>query len=330
VKARLVVLSFLVSVAVGSVVIPFEVGGQTPRQIPRIGALLTGSPPVLKTELEAFRQGLRELGYREGENIAIDYRWVEEATQFRKSAEELIRANVHVMVTQGTTATTAAKHATSTVPIVFLGVGDPVGTGIVGALARPGGNATGQTNLSAELSAKLLELLKEVVPGLMRVGVLRNPINPVSAPQLRWTETAARSLGLQLEVVDVRDPKELDAAIAAMKKAHAGAFTVLADPMLLSQRRRIASLALEHRLPATFNRRHYAEEGGLIAYGPNLTDEWRRTAALVDKVLKGAKPADMPVEQPTKVELVINLKTAKALGLTVPPPLLVRANQLIE
>jgi putative ABC transport system substrate-binding protein len=245
-------------------------------------------------------------------------------------AADLVRAKVDLIVAWGTTAVTAAKQATRTVPIIFVAVGDPVGTGVVASLARPGGNITGLTNISTELSAKMLELLKEVVPGLTRVAVLRNPTNPVSAPQLRWTEVAAGSLGMQLQVVDVRDPKELEGAFSTMSRERAGGLTVLADPMFLSQRTRIADLAARTRLPAMFNVRQYVEAGGLMSYGPSLADLWRRAATFVDKILKGARPADLPVEQPTRFELVINLRTTKALGLTIPQSILIRADHVIQ
>jgi putative ABC transport system substrate-binding protein len=200
----------------------------------------------------------------------------------------------------------------------------------VASLARPGGNVTGVTNLSAELSAKLLELLKEVVPGLTQIAVLRNPRNPVAAPQLQWTELAAQALGMQLQVVDVRDPSEFEAAFVSMTRERAGALTVLADTMFLSQRRQIADLAIKHRLPATFNWREYAEAGGLIAYGPRLADQWRRVAEFADKILKGVRPAELPVELPMTFEFVINLKTAQTLGLTIPPTLLFQATEVIR
>lgn len=324
---RLRTLGLLVTLALATLAVPFASEAEQERRMARIGALMTGSPSTARPLIEGFRQGLRELGYSEGQNLAIEYRWVEgKVDQFRDAAADLVRVKVDVILAWGTTAVTAAKQTTSTVPIIFVAVGDPVGTKVVSSLARPGANITGLTNLSAELSAKLLELLKEVVPGLTRVAVLRNPTNPVSAPQLRWTEIAAHTLGVQLQVVDVRDPRELEAAFVAMTKEKAGALTVLADPMFLSQRVRIAELASKSRLPATFNWRQYAEAGGLLAYGPDLADLWRRAATFVDKILKGTKPADLPVEQPTKFELVINMKTAKALGLTIPPSVLIRAD----
>lgn len=262
------------ALALGLLAAPLVAEAQQPGKVARMGMLMTGSPSAARPLIEGFRQGLRELGYSEGQNLAIEYRWVEgKVDQFRDAAADLVRVKVDVILAWGTTAVTAAKQTTSTVPIIFVAVGDPVGTGVVSSLARPGANITGLTNISAELSAKLLELLKEVVPGLTRVAVLRNPTNPVSAPQLRWTEIAAHSLAVQLQVVEVRDPRELEAAFVAMTKEKAGALTVLADPMFLSQRIRIAELAAKSRLPATFNWRHYAEAGGLLAYGPAPTDD---------------------------------------------------------
>ncbi|HSF34080.1 MAG TPA: ABC transporter substrate-binding protein [Candidatus Tectomicrobia bacterium] len=297
----------------------------------RIGYLAVPSPAATLHLLEALHAGLREHGYVEGQNLVIEYRWVEGTSQrFDELAGDLVRAKVELILAWGTPAAVAAKQATSTVPIIFLAVGDPVGSGIVASLARPGGNVTGVTNLSAELSAKQLELLKEIVPGLTQIAVLRNPRNPVSAPQLQWTELAAQSLGVRLQVVDVRDPSEFEAAFLSMTRERAGALIVLADTMFLSQRRQIADLAVKHRLPATFNWREYAEAGGLIAYGPRLADQWRRVTEFADKILKGVRPAELPVEQPMRFELVINLKTAKELGLTISPLLRFRADEVLE
>ncbi|MBI4637986.1 MAG: ABC transporter substrate-binding protein [Candidatus Rokubacteria bacterium] len=317
--------------ALGLLAAPVVAEAQQERKIARIGALMTGVPSAARPYIEGFGQGLRQLGYREGENITVEYRYVEgKVDQLRDAAAALVRAKVDVIVAWGTPAVIAAKQTTSTVPIIFVAVGDPVGTGLIASLARPGGNITGLTNMSAELSAKQLALLREVVPGLTRVAVLRNPTNPVSAPQLIWTQVAAPPLRVQLQVIDVHDPQGLEAAFSEMTREKAGAVTVLADPMFLSQRARIADLAVKSRLPTTFNWGQYAEAGGLIAYGPSLAELWRRTATFVDKILKDARPAELPVEQPTKFELVINLKTAKALGLTIPPSLLLRADQVIE
>jgi putative ABC transport system substrate-binding protein len=317
-------------VALGLALAPLQAEAQQTGKVPRIGVLLTGSPSTVG-QTEAFTLGLRELGYVEGQTVAIEYRWGGgRADGFTEGATDLVRIKVDLIVAWGTTAATAARRATSTLPIVLVAAGDPVGTGLVTNLARPGGNVTGLTNISAELSAKLLEILKEVVPGIKRLGVLRNPSNPVSAPQLRWLELAARSLGIEPRVVDVRDPTEFEAAFSSITRNRVDALAVLADPMFLGQRTRLADLAVQSRLPTTFNWRQYAEAGGLIAYGPSLAEQWRRSATYVDKILKGAKPGDLPIEQPTKFELVINLKTAKALGLTIPQTLLLRADQVIE
>jgi putative ABC transport system substrate-binding protein len=308
-----------------------RVEAQQPGKTPRIGALFTGPSATATPYVEAFRQGLRELHYTEGRNIAIEYRWADlRADHFVELAADLVRARVDILFTWGSTATAAAKQATSTIPIVFVGVGDPIGPRFVGSLSRPGGNITGQSNLSRELSQKHLELLKEIVPGLDRVAAFRNPDNPVSALQLRDTEDAARSFSIQLQVVKVGDPAKFDGAFLAMKRERAQALIVLADPVFLSHRGRIVDLAVKSRLPTVFNVGQYTEAGGLIAYGPSLTDMFRRSAIYIDKILKGTKPADLPVEQPTKFELVINLKAAKQIGLTIPPNVLARATKVIK
>jgi putative tryptophan/tyrosine transport system substrate-binding protein len=304
---------------------------QQPGKIPRIGALFTGPSATATPYVEAFRQGLRELRYIEGRNIAIEYRWADlRADHFAELAADLVRARVDILFTWGSTATAAAKQATSTIPIVFVGVGDPIGPRFVGSLPRPGGNITGQSNLSRELSQKHLELLKEIVPGLNRVAAFRNPDNPISALLLRDTEGAARSFSVQLQVVEVSDPAKFDGAFSAMKRKRAEALIVLADPVFLTHRGRIADLAVKSRLPTVFNVAQYTEAGGLIAYGPSLTDMFQRAAIYIDKILKGAKPADLPVEQPTKFEMLINLKTAKEIGLTIPPNVLARADKVIK
>ncbi|HEU4340590.1 MAG TPA: ABC transporter substrate-binding protein [Candidatus Binatia bacterium] len=296
---------------------------QQAKKVPRIGALLSGSSSTTAHYIEAFRQGLGELGYAEGRNITVEYRWAEgRSDRFSDFAADLVRAKVDLIFAGGTTAVTAAKRATGTIPIVFVGVGDPVGTG--------GGNITGMTNISAELSAKHLELLKEIVPGLIRAAVLRNPVNPASNSQLRETQTAAKALGVQLQVVEVRDPKEFESAFSEMMRERARALIVLADPVFLSRARQISDLAAKNRLPAVFNVGQYVEVGGLMAYGPSLVDSFRRAAIFVDKILKGTKPADLPVEQPIKFELVINLKTAKQIGLTIPSMVLARADRVIR
>jgi putative ABC transport system substrate-binding protein len=307
------------------------VEAQPERKVARIGVLMVGAPSAARTYIEGFEQGLRALGYRKDENVTVEYRYAEGTVdEFRSAAEDFVHAQVDVIVAWGTSATTGAKEATRVVPIIAVAVGDPVGTALIASLTRPGGNITGLSNMSAELSAKQLSLLKELLPLVTRVAVLRNPTNPVSEPQLKCTALAARPLHMQLYVIDVRVPDELDSAFSAATKQKVGAMMVLADPMFLSHRARIADLALRSRLPTTFNWRQYAEAGGLVAYGPSVEEMWRRAPTFVDKVLRGTKPADLPFEQPTKFELVINIKTVKTLGLTVPPSLLLQVDRVIE
>jgi putative ABC transport system substrate-binding protein len=281
--------------------------------------------------LEAFRQGLRELGYVEGQNIAIESRWTESKDdRFPALAADLVRSKVDVIVAETGAATRAAQQATRTIPIVMSLVNDPVGTGLVASLARPGGNVTGLTIMSPDLVGKQLELLKEVVPKMSRVALLRHPDNPASAAQLREAEAAAQALGLRLQTLEARSPQEIDGAFAAMTRERVGALLVIPDTLFWSQRRQIVELAVKRRLPSMRMGEAYAEAGGLMSYGPSYLDLERRAATFVDKILKGANPADLPVAQPTKFELVINLKTAKAIGLTIPRPLLQRADQIID
>jgi putative ABC transport system substrate-binding protein len=306
---------------------------QPPEKVPRVGYLSPGSPsePFRQRRFEAFRQGLRELGYVEGQNIAIESRWAEgKYDRYPALAADLVRLKVDVIVAVGGRASEVAKHATRTIPIVMSVVIDPLGSGLVASLARPGGNVTGISLMTLDLVGKQLEVLKEVVPKVSRVALLWNPDNPGSAAQLREAEAAARALGVRLQILAARDPQEIDSAFAAMTRGRAAALVVLADAILLNQRRQIAELAAERRLPAVYGPSEHAEAGGLMAYSANLLDLERRAATYVDKILKGAKPADLPVQQPTKFELVINLKTAKALGLTIPPSLVLRADQVIE
>ena len=306
---------------------------QPPEKVPRVGYLSPGSPsePFRQRRFEAFRQGLRELGYVEGQNIAIESRWAEgKYDRYPALAADLVRLKVDVIVAVGGRASEVAKHATRTIPIVMSVVIDPLGSGLVASLARPGGNVTGISLMTPDLVGKQLEVLKEVVPKVSRVALLWNPDNPGSAAQLREAEAAARALGVRLQTLEARNPQEIDSAFAAMTRERAAALVVLADAILLNQRRQIAELAAERRLPAVYGPSEHAEAGGLMAYSANLLDLERRAATYVDKILKGAKPADLPVQQPTKFELVINLKTAKALGLTIPPSLLLRADQVIE
>src|SRR5213594_1479201 len=299
-------------------------------KVARIGLLSQGSPTSGQHIREAFRQGLREVGYVDGQNIVIEYRYAEgKAERLPDLAAELLRLKVDVIVAGGTPAPLAAKRATRTIPIVMAAAGDPVGTGLVASLAQPGGNVTGLSNFSAELTGKRLQLLKEVVPGVSRVAVLWNAANPVAALLMRETEAAARTLGVQVQSLEVRGLDDFENALPAAISGGAGALFVIDDPLVFSSRMRIADFAARNRLPATAFYKEFAKAGGLMAYGPNLTDQFRRAAIYVDKILKGAKPADLPVEQPTKFELVINLKTAKALGLTIPQSVLLRADQVI-
>jgi len=304
---------------------------QAPAKVPRIGFLLGSPPAVGAPYLEAFRQGLRELGYVEGQNIAIEYRWAGgKYERLPALAAELVRLKVDVLVTSAPPVPLAAKQATSTIPIVFTSAADPVAAGPVASLARPGGNITGLADMDLEVVGKHLELLREVAPKVSRVAVLRNPDNRGHAITLRQTESAARALGVQLRVLEARTPAEIDAAFAAMRSQQAGGVLVLRDAFFFVQRTQIVALAAKHGLPAVYGWRQDAEAGGLMAYGASLPQMWRRAATYVDKILKGAKPADLPVEQPTKFELVINLKTAKTLGLTIPQSLLQRADEVIQ
>ena len=304
---------------------------QAPAKVHRIGFLSPRSPTDNPHLLEAFRQGLRELGYVEGQNIAIEYRFGEgRPERLPALAADLVRLKVDVIVTGAPPAPEAAKQATSTIPIVFAVTGDPVAQGLVASLARPGGNITGLANLAQEVVGKQLELLKEVAPKVSRVAVLQNPSNHAHPFVLRQAEGAARALGLQLHIVQARTPAAIDAAFAAMRSQRAGGVLVLRDSLFSAQRTQIAALAAKSRLPAVYGLREEAEAGGLMAYGANVPLMYRRAATYVDKILKGAKPADLPVEQPTKFELVVNLKTAKALGLTIPQSILVRADEVFR
>ena len=306
---------------------------QPPAKVPRVGYLNPGSSADLMRQrrLEAFRQGLSELGYVEGQNIAIESRWAEgKLDRYRALAADLVRLKVDVIVAVGGGATKAAQEATRTIPIVMSVVQDPVGSGLVASLARPGGNVTGITAMTPDLVGKQLDLLKEVVPRIARVALLGNPTNPASAPLLREAEAAARALGVRLQTLDARNPQEIDSAFAAMTRERAGALVILADGIFTNQRRQIAELAMKKRLPTISFVPEYAEAGGLMVYSTNFLDLERRSATYVVKILKGAKPADLPIEQPTKLELVINLRAAKAIGLTIPPSLLLRADQIID
>jgi putative tryptophan/tyrosine transport system substrate-binding protein len=310
---------------------PVAAEAQQAGKVPRIGFLTTPSSTAAAYYLEAFREGLRELGYVEGKTIAIEYRFAEgRAERLPALAAELVRLKVDVIVTGGPPAPEEAKQATSTIPIVFAVAGDPVGEGLVASLARPGGNITGLASIAAEVVGKQLELLKEVVPKVSRVAVLLNPSHSAHPLMARQAEGAARALGVQLHILQAGSPAEIDAAFAAMRSQRVGGVLVLRGSLFLAQRTQIAALAAKSRLPAVYGTREEAEAGGLMAYGASLPLLYRRAATYVDRILKGAKPGDLPVEQPTIFELVINLKTAKVLGLTIPQSLLARADKVIQ
>jgi putative ABC transport system substrate-binding protein len=306
--------------------------GAEPVGIRRIGYLESSSPSPARLQLlEAFRQGLRELGYVEGQNVALESRFGDgKPDQIHRFAAELVGLKIDILVTSGTPATQAAKQATRTIPIVMTQLADPVGTGLVASLGRPGGNVTGLTTQDADLGGKRLELLLQIVPRVSRLAQLVDETSPGTVLIGKGTRAAAASVGVKLQSLGVRDPGELDRAFAAMKDARAGALIVESSSMLFAWRERLAELALKNRLPTMFAQRQYAEAGGLTAYSADFSDPYRRAATFVDKILKGAKPADLPVEQPTKWVFVINLKTAKALGLTIPQSVLLRADEVIE
>jgi putative ABC transport system substrate-binding protein len=312
---------------------PLAAEAQQAAKIARIG-FLGNSTTALGHLRDAFLQGMRDLGYVEGRNLVIEYRYAEgQLERFPALAAELVALKVDVIVAPPTPAAHAAKRATTTIPIVFAGAGDPVTSGLVTSLARPGGNITGLSGLSPELVGKCLEQLKQAVPGVSRVAVLWQPGGQgerAERDMLKEAAVAARALGMRLQFVEARGTADFDWAFSNMTTARAGALTVLPSSMFNTERRRLADLAAKSRLPAVYQLREYVDAGGLMAYGANLADLNRRAAAYVDKILKGAKPADLPVEQATKFELVINLKTAKALGITIPQSVLLRADEVIQ
>src|SRR5215467_2522617 len=304
---------------------------QQSKRVPRIGILVGGSASSDSARIESLRRGLRELGYIEGKNIAIEYRYADgKPDRLSALAAELVALKVDLIVTAGPAATRAAKEATKTTPIVMAQVNDAIGSGFVVNLARPGGNITGMSVMAPELSGKQLEVLKEVVPRLSRVAVLGTSTQPGNAETLKETEVAARGLKIQLRYFDIGSAKDLEAAFQAASKEHADALLPLSSPVLFVNRTQIVELATKNRLPAIYYATEYVEDGGLMTYAPNVLELWRRAASHVDKILKGAKPADLPVEQPTKFELVINLKAAKQIGLTVPQSVLYRADKVIK
>ncbi len=316
--ALLIVLALLAA--------PLGSGAQQASKVYRIGFLRNGLPP--DTFIEGLRRGLRELGYIEGQNVSIEYGLTERADQLPNAAAHLIRLNVDVLIASGTPPVPVAKLATRTVPVVFVASIDPVATGIVASLARPGGNITGFVGIHSELMGKRLEFLRETIPRLSRVAVLFHATNPGNAQYLKEAELAARALGIQLQLLPVRDAGDFDRVFGEARGA--SALIQLDDVIFTSHRKQVVELAVKHQLAAMYGFREFVDAGGLMAYGPDYPDLYRRAATYLDKIFKGAKPADLPVEQPTKFEFVINLKTARALGLTIPPSVLARADEVIH
>ncbi|MGH7301995.1 MAG: ABC transporter substrate-binding protein [Candidatus Rokuibacteriota bacterium] len=327
-------LAFTITLLLGGLFNPVAAVGQPAAEVARIGYLLPNPAAANPHLREAFLQGMRDLGYVEGRHFVINYRYAEgKFERLPALAAELVALKVDVIVAGPTPAALAAKHATRIIPIVFASGGDPVTDGLVTSLARPGGNVTGLSALSPELVGKCLELLKQALPGVSRVAVLWQPGamgERTEKDMLKGAEAVARALGVRLQFIEARGPDDFDRAFSDMTKARAGALIVLTSPMLFSERRRLADLAAKTRLPTVFPWREGVDAGGLMAYGANAADVYRRVATYVDRILKGTKPADLPVEQPTKFELVINLKAAKALGLTIPPSVLARADHVVE
>jgi putative ABC transport system substrate-binding protein len=314
----------------GAAAWPLAARAQQPAKIPRIGFLKLGLASAYANWVEALQTGLRERGYIKGRNIVIEFRWAETVDQLPELAADLVRMNVDVIFALASTETEAARQATKTIPIVFGSHADPVGLGHVASLAQPGGNLTGLTVVQTDLTAKALELLKEAVPQVTRIGALFNPAAPSHRPTLQALETAGEKLGVQLLMAPVRTVDDFDGAFATMARERVGGFFVSTEAVTVSNRARLAGLALKHQLPGMFGVRDNVEAGGLMSYAPDHHDLTRRAAAYIDKILKGAKPADLPVEQASRYYLVINLKTAKAIGLTVLPSLLARADEVIE
>jgi putative ABC transport system substrate-binding protein len=324
---------FVAALVLALLAVPLAIEAQSAGKVYRIGVLSPfpssyGPGP----SFEAFRQTLGELGYIDGRNVALEYRWAEGRTdRLPALAAELVRLGVDVVFSAWSTpAALATKKATSTIPVVFAGVGDAIGVGLVASLARPGGNVTGSTFITEETIGKQLELLKEVAPRIARVGVVVNPGNPVYGPVLKASEAPARALSLQLRVVGVQGAGDLDGAFRAATRERVDGFVVLRDPVLVTNQSRLLTLVASTRLPAMYGMREFVDNGGLMSYGPSLVEMYRRAAYLMDKVFRGVKPTDLPVEQTTKFDLVVNLKTAKALGVTVPQSVLLRADEVLQ
>jgi putative ABC transport system substrate-binding protein len=311
---------------------PASPKAQQAKKVSRIGLISPSSSATAGPNLEAFRQGMRDLGYVEGENIALEVRWAEGSTErLPNLIAELIRLKVDVLVIGGAAGALAAKNPGVTTPVVFAAVTDPLGYGLIGSLARPGGNITGVALAVGEgFSGKWVELLKEAVPKVARVAVLRNPTHPLAEVFLRETQAAGRALGVRLDFFEARDHSQLDSALSRMEKERAGALIVTPAPLFGSRRSHIVDFVARRRMPSMFYSKEYVDAGGLMSYGPSFPDSYRRAATYVDKILKGAKPAELPVEQPIKFEFIINLKTAKQIGLTIPPNVLARADKVIK
>jgi putative ABC transport system substrate-binding protein len=322
---------FMVLAIGGAAMWPLPVHAQHPQKMARIGILLPGTPASFSLRSKAFLDGLRELGHVEGKTIAIEWKWGQDRVEtLSELAAELVRSNVDVIVTGGTAAAKALKAATQQIPIVVAIIGDPVAAGLVENLARPNGNLTGFSIVAPELGGKRLQLLKEIVPNVSSVSVLLNTRNPQSQIELKEMQTAAQAMGLQLYPAEISTDVGLEDAFAAINQAAVQALVVLTDPILFSQRKRTVDLARSHKLPAMYFFQGFVEDGGLMSYGPSDADLFRRAAGYVDRILKGAKPGDLPIEQPTKFELFINLKAASALGLRIPESFFVRADKVIE
>jgi len=323
--------AFIGTATGGLLAASFGADGQQADRISRVGWLAPGPAPAGGPMLHALRDGLRELGYADGQSIQFEPRWAEgRIDRLPALAEDLVRLKVQVIFAWGYPSIMAAKRATATIPIVFLTHFDPVESGFVTSLARPGGNVTGRTFMSPDLAAKRLQLLREIVPGVSYVALMANTAHPGTQSMLAHFQSSAQLLGVRLEIVEPRSPDEFDGAYASIMRKGVGALHVNLDPLFMENRPRLIQLAMTHRLPTTYDVRQFVDGGGLMSYGPSVLGEVRRAAVQVDRILKGAKPADLPVEQPTKFELIINLKTAKTLGLTIPPSLLQRADQVIE
>ncbi len=328
-------IALLVALAFGILLAaPLGAQAQQAGKVARIGVLGDTSPPAETSYsgIAAFRQELRDLGYEEGRRVTIEYRWAEgQRDRLPDLAADLVRARVDVVLALGPASARAAKNATTTIPVVFVGSGDPIGEGLVSSLARPGGNVTGLAVIAGlDIVGKRLALLKEVVPGVTRMAMLWNPTNPSHVPALKEVPGIARSLRVELRAVAARGPDEFDGAFAAMRKLRVGGLLVLADGVFVLQAARLVSLSAESHLPTIYGNRTFTEAGGLMSYQGSFVTLYRRAASVVDKILKGAKPADIPVEQATQIDLIINLKTAEALGLTIPKSLLQRADEVIR